>query len=55
MAGLTAEDLAQRLDVHVDIIKRSLASLQAKGLVEVEESCSCHDLGSECPTCEVEN
>lgn len=55
MAGLTAEDLAQRLDIHVDIVKRSLASLKEKGLVEIQNDCSCDELGSECPACEVEN
>jgi len=55
MAGLSAEELAQRMDVHVDIVKRSLASLKEKGLVEIQDDCSCIDLGFECPACEVED
>lgn len=30
---MTAEELAQRLDVHIDVIKKALASLEAKGLI----------------------
>ena len=38
MSGLTAEELAQRLDIHVDIVKKALVSLQSKGLVEIKNS-----------------
>lgn len=35
IAGLSAEELAQRMDIHVDIVKRSLASLKEKCLVVI--------------------
>ncbi|WP_169054840.1 hypothetical protein [Azospirillum sp. TSA2s] len=34
MTGLTIEELAQRLDVHVDIARRAAENLLAKGLIE---------------------
>lgn len=37
MKGLTAEQLAQRLDIHVDRVKVALARLEKKGLVNTSK------------------
>lgn len=34
MGKLTIEELAQRLDVHVDVVRKAAESLLAKGLIE---------------------
>jgi predicted transcriptional regulator len=31
--GFTEEELAQRLDVHVSVIKQALVNLEGKGLI----------------------
>ena len=35
--NVTAEEIAKHLDIHVDIVRKHLKALEAKGLIEIKE------------------